>query len=149
MASSKQLYDRSFISRILGSLLSPEVLGFVETCKNLEAQVVTEARYLDRIQDRETNTKLESLLEDLKLPILRVDARVGTLSDEYEVDKRNKILSWVSDIPYEEIHYVARKGWTNGTGKWLLDHERYVEWRASSTSTILWLHGMRKSLCHV
>ena len=149
LASSKQLYDRSFVSRTLGSSLSPEVLGFVETCKDLEAQVVTEARNLDRIQDRETNTKLESLLEDLKIPILRVDDRVGALSDGYEVDKRNKILSWVSDIPYEEVHYVARKGWTNGTGKWLLDHERYVEWRASSASTILWLHGMRKSVCHV
>ena len=130
-------------------MLSPEVLGFVETCKDLEAQADTEARNLDRIQDRETNTKLESLREDLKIPILRVDDRVRTLSDGYEVDKRNKILSWVSHIPYEEIHYVARKGWTNGTGKWLLDHERYVEWRASSASTILWLHGMRKSICHI
>ena len=112
--------------------------------RNLDRIQDREARNLDRIQDREANMKLKSLFEDLRSPILRVDARVSALSDEYEVDKRNKILFWVSDIPYEEIHYVARKGWTKGTGKWLLNHERHVEWRASSASTILWLHGMRK-----
>ena len=155
LARAKKLYDKGSVSRTLGSVLGSKVLEFVESCKDLENQVDTEARNLDRIQDREArnldriqdreaNMKLKSLFEDLRSPILRVDARVSALSDEYEVDKRNKILFWVSDIPYEEIHYVARKGWTKGTGKWLLNHERHVEWRASSASTILWLHGMRK-----
>lgn len=144
LAHAKQLYDQSLVSRTLANLLRPEVLGFVEECKDLEAQVDTEARNLDRIQDREANTKLMTLLEDLKNPILRVDARVGALYEELEVDKRRKILSWVSDIPYKDIHYEARKGWTSGTGDWLLSHRRYTEWRASSASTILWLHGMRK-----
>ena len=144
LARAKNLYDKGSVSRTLGSVLGSKVLKFVESCKDLETQVDTEARILDRIQDREANMKLKSLFEDLRSPILRVDARVSALSDEYEVDKRNKILFWVSDIPYEEIHYVARKGWTKGTGKWLLNHERHVEWRASSASTILWLHGMRK-----
>lgn len=37
-----------------------------------------------------------------------------------------------------------RKGWTQGTGQWFLDHSQYREWRDSSASTILWLHGPRK-----
>ena len=149
LACAKKLYDKGSVSRTLGSVLRSKVLEFVESCKDLETQVDTEARNLDRIQDREANMKLKSLFEDLRSPILRVDPRVSALSDEYEVDKRNKILSWVSDIPYEEIHYVARKGWTKGTGKWLLNHERHVEWRASSASTILWLHGMRKCIYNI
>lgn len=149
LAHAKQLYDRSLVSRILADVLQPKVLGFIEECKDLEAQVDTEARNLDSIQDREADTKLMSLLEDLKNPILRVDARVGALYEGFEVDKQRKILSWVSDIPYKDVHYEARKGWTDGTGSWLLNHERYIEWRAASASTILWLHGMRTCVSNI
>lgn len=30
------------------------------------------------------------------------------------------------------------------TGKWLLNSKQFQEWRASSASEILWLHGIRK-----
>ena len=160
LARAKKEYDKGSVSRTLGSVLGSKVLEFVESCKDLETQVDTEARNLDRIQDREERNldriqdrearmKLKSLFEDLRSPILRVDARVSALSDEYEVDKRNKILSWISDIPYKDIHYVAREGWTKGTGNWLLEHDRYVKWRASTASTILWLHGMRKCIYNI
>ena len=171
LARAKKEYDKGSVSRTLGSVLHSKVLEFVESCKDLETQVDTEARNLDRIQDREARNldriqdrearnldriqdreaimKLKSLFEDLRSPILHVDARVSALSDEYEVDKRSKILSWISDIPYKGIHNVARKGWTKGTGNWLLEHDRYLKWRASSASTILWLHGMRKCIYNI
>ena len=149
LARAKKFYDKGSVSRTLGSGFGLKVLEFVESCKDLETQVDTEARNLDRIQDREATMKLKSLFEDLRSPILRVDARVSALSDEYEVNKRNKILSWISDIPYKGIHNVARKGWTKGTGNWLLEHDRYLKWRASSASTILWLHGIRKCIYNI
>ena len=149
LARAKKEYDKGYVSRTLGSVLSSKVLEFVENCNALETQVDTEAKNLDRIQGRGANMKLESLLKDLKNPILRIDARVGALSDKYEVDKQCKILSWISDIPYKEIHNVSREGWTKGTGNWLLEHDQYVKWRASSASTILWLHGMRKCIYNI
>lgn len=44
LADAKKLYDQTFLARTLGSLLSPEVLKFVEECKDLELQVDREAR---------------------------------------------------------------------------------------------------------
>ena len=149
LARAKKEYDKGSVSRTLGSVLSSKVHKFVESCKDLETQVDTEAGILDRIRVRGANMKLESLLEDLKNPILRIKDQVGALSDKYEEDKQCKILSWISDILYKDIHYVAREGWTKGTGNWLLEHDRYVKWRASTASTILWLHGMRKCIYNI
>jgi ankyrin repeat domain-containing protein 50 len=69
---------------------------------------------------------------------------VAALYDKLNETERLEILAWVSDIPYKSNHYTASRGRTGGTGEWLLIHERYREWRESSASMILWLHGSRK-----
>lgn len=58
-----------------------------------------------------------------------------------------KILAWISATCHEENHFHARQERTSGTGAWLLRHKKYREWRASISSTILWLHGNGKSHC--
>lgn len=82
-------------------------------------------------------------LADLQEPIMRTDSQVAALYDRLNESERLEILAWVSDIPYESYHYAACKGRTGKTGEWLLRHELYREWRGSSASMILWLHGIR------
>jgi hypothetical protein len=58
--------------------------------------------------------------------------------------KRNKILKWISTIEYKKHHQNAKEGLLEGSGKWLLSKKEFREWRSSSASGILWLHGIRK-----
>jgi hypothetical protein len=149
LSMANQLYDKSFGTRAIHGILNPdEVVNFVDECRRLETQVDIEASNCERTYNRvrlgKCGERLKQLLAGLREPIIRIDSRVADLHDRLGESERHEILTWLSDIPYESNHYTACKGRTDGTGKWLLRHERYGEWRGSSASTILWLHGIRR-----
>jgi ankyrin repeat domain-containing protein 50 len=152
LSTASRIYDKSFGARAIHSILNPEeVVNFVDECRGLETRVDIEAGNCERTYSRaahaelgECGERLKQLLAGLQEPIMRVDSRVAALQDRLDESERLEILTWVSDIPYESNHYTARKERTDGTGEWLLRHERYREWRGSSASTILWLHGIRR-----
>jgi hypothetical protein len=47
---------------------------------------------------------------------------------------------------YEKHHKHAIEGLLEDTGKWLLDKPEFREWQLSSTSGVLWLHGIREPI---
>lgn len=61
------------------------------------------------------------------------------------VSNRSQILEWISTIPYTSHHKRISEGRLDGTGEWLLAKKEYQDWRASSTSKLLLLRGIRKS----
>ena len=140
--------DQGAITRTLRAILNPaKIIGFLEKCQTLEGDVAREVdncEHIFRASSKEHIQQLEQILNDLQTPILRIDSRVAALCEQLDSSERLKILDWISGIPYEEDHSFARQGRTSGTGKWLLRHEKYREWRGSSASMILWLHGDRE-----
>jgi ankyrin repeat domain-containing protein 50 len=150
LVSANILYDCNAGVRILRAFLEPDkVVDFVDKCEKLQAHVDVEANNCDHAHNRVAHSKmteLERLLVDLTTPIIRTDRQVTKLWDRLNESRRTKILAWTSSIPYEDNHYTARQGHVGTTGEWLLKHERYLEWRGSSASMILWLHGIRKYL---
>ena len=149
LSTANQLYDKNVAARAIHGILNPDkVVSFVDECQSLERRVDIEASNCERTYSRaklgECGERLKQLLAGLQEPIVRVDSRVAALHDRLDESERSEILTWVSDIQYESNHYTARKERTDGTGEWLLRHERYREWRGSSASTILWLHGIRR-----
>lgn len=163
LAIAIRAYNQGTISRTLHVILNPvEGIGFLEKWQNLENDVAHEADNCDRIYSRqiarqvtsqiqtsseEQTQKLTQILADLRAPLLRTDPRLIALWEKLNSFERREILGWISGIPYEENHFFACQGRTSGTGKWLLQHKKYHEWRSSSASMILWLHGDRE--CHV
>ena len=83
-------------------------------------------------------------MANLDESIIRIDHRVFSMFETLKSVKQSSILQWISSIPYEDNHKTASQGRTEGTGQWLLQHQRYLEWRKSSASMILWLHGFRE-----
>lgn len=55
--------------------------------------------------------------------------------------KRESILRWLSDRPYESHHKQIRKQAFEGSGQWLLQDPLYAEWQKASVSSLLFLHG--------
>lgn len=150
-----QTYRQHGIVRIMCAILSPsEVIGFQDKCHSLENNLAIEVDNCERIHTRqgqassaEQTQKLKKILADLETPILRIDSGVAALCERLDSSERLSILKWISGIPYRENHDFARQGRRRKTGAWLLQHERYREWRASSASMILWLHGDRECHC--
>lgn len=149
LASALRASGQNLISRTLHAIFNPA--GFLENSQTLEENVAIEADNCERIHTRRVHAgaeeqiqQLKRILADLKTPILRIDSRVATLCERLDSSERLSILKWISDICYEENHFHACQGRTKGTGKWLLQHEKYREWCSSSASMILWLHGNRE-----
>ena len=105
-----------------------------------------------RLESTHSASKLEALLTNFNEPMIRTMDHVSALSGKL-VDIRNEsqlkkdrltILKWLSDVQYKKHHQTLSKGLLEGTGKWLLNKHEYVEWRNSSVSSVLWLHGIRE-----
>lgn len=104
-----------------------------------------------RTDSTNSASNLEALLTDFKEPIIRTMNQVSTWSESL-VESRNEsqmkeerlaILKWLSNVQYKKHHQTLSKGLLEGTGSWLLKKRQFVEWRDSSMSSVLWLHGIR------
>ena len=62
-------------------------------------------------------------------------------SADFTVDKRQKILEWVSGVKCEDHHAEVVKIRLEGTGAWLLQRREVQGWLESDESSVLWLHG--------
>ena len=63
------------------------------------------------------------------------------ISADFTVDKRQKILEWVSGVKCEDHHAEVVKIRLEGTGTWLFQRQEIQGWLESEESSILWLHG--------
>ncbi|KAI9787365.1 MAG: hypothetical protein M1816_007651 [Peltula sp. TS41687] len=150
LALANRLYDKNTFTRTFYAVLNPgEINSFIQSCQPLEERVDLEASNCERTYSHAAHTKLgkhmdqlKQLLKEMREPIVRTDDRVATLWDRSNQSERSGILSWTSNVPYEANHKTASEGRTADTGQWLLTHERYLQWRKSSASMILWLHGI-------
>ncbi len=139
--------------RAVHAVFNPdEVAKFVEDCEKQALSLEAAASNCERALQQHAHTahsadiaQLQLLLAKLHAPLVRVDDHIEALLVRSSESERCAILQWVSSIPYESNHFAAKKGRTHGTAEWILAHSKFREWRATSASTLLWLHGIRKS----
>ncbi|GKU08491.1 hypothetical protein FLAG1_11389 [Fusarium langsethiae] len=147
LASYIRLLDRNGAVRVLKTFFHPsEVAEKLNEMGNLETRVTTEANVCQgtmaqsAFQQMDENS--QNNLQKLREMASHFDGQMEQLWKYLNEDERCKILQWVSDIPYESDHYIARKGRVEGTGDWLISHEVYATWHNSDRSTLLWLNGI-------
>jgi hypothetical protein len=103
---------------------------------------------LGRLEDGQAETAalvletLGNIFKELQEPTTRAAVQLAEIHDGLERDTRARILKAISPIPYSIHHKNARKGRLKGSGEWLLEKAEYRSWRESSTSSVLWLHGI-------
>jgi len=163
-------YSRCTAGRAWHYFLNPDELASIEKeLESSEDHVEKEAVNFDRTQSEKAlhrrNTELQHLTDELSklrdLPhildglhkqanvIFNTFDRTKQILDQLwiknEVQERSKILLWTSDIPYEDHHTTARTGRVKDTCLWIQENHAFKEWRSTDQSTILWVHGIRKS----
>lgn len=108
------------------------------------------------LAQRRRQVLLEQALKDLRGPIYRIEKQTQQTQDgvsqlQVEIsqihhglqeNERQEILKWLSTEPYIAHHDEIHRKVIKDTGLWLLDHPRFLEWQRSSSSSILWLHGI-------
>lgn len=103
---------------------------------------------LDRVISIDQVKRLKRVLEDME----RVKAHQNEFRNMNSTfqniwrflddGKREDVLRWISDIPFEDHHSVARTGRTANTGGWLFKQRVFQDWQISDDSMIFWLHGI-------
>ncbi|KAK1846472.1 ankyrin repeat-containing protein [Colletotrichum chrysophilum] len=85
---------------------------------------------------------LQQILKELAEPISRVSSGIEAIQDGLHRTERLQILKAISNIPYRLHHKTARNDRLKGSGQWLLKKRAFRMWRAESSSSVLWLHGI-------
>ncbi|KAL8645974.1 MAG: hypothetical protein Q9210_006409 [Variospora velana] len=85
---------------------------------------------------------LKVILSSLEQPILRAGILLSDLHVELQKDQRRRILSWLSNVRCREHHRSSYSAVMPGSCNWLRQKSVYVDWKTSSTSSILWIHGI-------
>lgn len=62
--------------------------------------------------------------------------------------ERLEVFKWMSQIPFKTHHRTMGKDLLPKSGLWLLQKIEFIQWRKSSSSSIIWLHGIRKFFYH-
>lgn len=151
IVEAQKFYNRGSFARALSGALTPDAVGnLVKRMQDLEADIIKDVENYKNTCNKELSERLEPLLEILDhleeiKKIGNIDSTVTKLLQNVGIERRTKVLNWISSVPYESNHNTAYRGHTPGTGEWLLEHNVYQNWHLSGDSRILWLHGIRKN----
>ena len=143
------LAKRTTAQRSFHALLNPVGLSErITKLEKLEWRIEADASNCEResksSSDAAWTERFEIIQRLLNQQIVLSEAERTRYLDDCRTNERFEILQWISDIQYETDHYNARRGRTDGTGAWLLADQVYRDWRTTSASICLWLHGKRK-----
>jgi hypothetical protein len=155
IARALVLLKQSTLSRGSQAFIRPgDVSELEKRFQEWEKQVEVEAENCERFQNSTSRADVVQSVEQLKSLLtqmnsqnqllITMDIKLTAIWNSIAEDEYLRILTWVSNIPYQDNHYFARKGRTPGTGDWLLNHPKYQQWISSDKSLILWLYGIRK-----
>ncbi|SPB47113.1 unnamed protein product [Aspergillus niger] len=122
-------------------LADSEDLGNIQT--NVLHTILIATSTADQVNDMKT--KLEKALLDLDKPLIRVVDQVCDLHRALKDNERGQILRWISPVPAQEHYREASASLMPGSGEWLFRHPEFQAWRDSSSSEVLWLHGIQRS----
>ena len=153
LLKAKHYYDRNTMQRIGQSVVQSvdsNVDTYLRKISTADQDVkdcitlVSDKRLSNQLQN--TNDSLlaflERLLSQLDGPMYRSANLVSELHNALKADQRQKLLQWLSTIPYLTHHRTMGKDFLSGSGSWLYQSPEYLEWQHDSASSILWLRGI-------
>jgi Cdc6-like AAA superfamily ATPase len=88
---------------------------------------------------------MNALLTSLNEPIRRLVDRSSISAKALKESQNLHLLRWLSPVPFSSHHKRHSESRIPCSGQWLLDHDRYLKWRNTSSSSIFLLHGIMGS----
>lgn len=91
---------------------------------------------------QDNDIRMEKLMKGFDEPLVRTVGTLQDLQDHLKSEERRRLLAWLSRIPCRDHHDIIYREVLSDTGLWLLRKAAFVEWQSSSSSSLLWLHGI-------
>jgi hypothetical protein len=149
--------DKNAFKRAFYAFWSPQdISSFCENCLELEKTLEIESKLVESQSNRETAESIERILKasdcledmitDTKSLVQALRSEIKEQHRREQEERENEeALSWVSSIPILDHHEDAREGRTPDTGQWVFTKPEFLNWETASSSSLLWIHGIRKS----
>ena len=93
-------------------------------------------------QNDRTNEAFSALLRKLEQPLFRLATDTSNLSRISDHAERLAVLRWICTTSYRDNFNMEIEGIMPDSGDWLFQRKEFIEWRASSSASVLWLHGI-------
>lgn len=75
----------------------------------------------------------------VRTDVMRIDENMMT---SLKTQSFRDFIAWLSLTPYREHHTRHSKHRLRGTTQWLTNDPRYVDWKSTASSSLLWLRGI-------
>ncbi|KAI9853467.1 MAG: hypothetical protein M1824_001230 [Vezdaea acicularis] len=148
LSEAKRYYSQNSAVRMAKSVLSVKESSIERSLSNISEEeecVNGYTRLISREGDQhmsEDINMLKEILSQLGRPINRSAAQLSDLHDCLKREERLEIFRWMSTVPHRSHHENTGNDFLPQSGQWLLQKREFIEWRQSSVSSILWLHGI-------
>lgn len=152
MNDAIRYFEQSKLARIGKGLLQPaettiqkNILEIIREQSNVDSSIHNVKAHLDQERDDAVDAQfvaLGGLLSAMQTPTQELYDQMTVIIDDLQHERQSRLLDWLSSIPHSYYHDNMRKGRIAGTGRWLLKKQVYVDWKGSSQSSMLWLHGI-------
>lgn len=94
------------------------------------------------IKSRPSSESLKRVVTSIMGPTQRMSQQGPLIIDELSPEGREIIFDWLSPVNYRTHHLVETKGRLPNSGAWMFRSPQFRNWRDSSISETIWLHGM-------
>ncbi|KAL8798803.1 MAG: hypothetical protein Q9182_006375 [Xanthomendoza sp. 2 TL-2023] len=128
-------------TRLMDSELLQNVDGTASQTQTLVNALADNLKTL-KIDLASGHQSLKDIMATFEQPILRTATQLSDVHSNLKRNERREILSWLSTVRYREHHKTAIASVMPGSGKWLQRKTEFVNWKTSSSSSILWIHGI-------
>ncbi|GMF75474.1 unnamed protein product [Aspergillus oryzae] len=144
-----------FLKKSTGVRLFSGVLQLAVSSEDVQALEAREAEVLKLASLADTkvlqalDAKVEQLTAGTTTVLQDLNARSARLMDltaashkSLETQRLADLLQWLSSTPVAQHHRAISAQRLPGSGQWLLKHPAFQQWEASSSSSLLVLHGV-------
>ncbi|KAM0796953.1 ankyrin repeat-containing domain protein [Usnea florida] len=148
LAKAKEYFQSSTKSRLAKSVVKIFEGEQMAKINVLDGQLsrLTELFTIDEhLKTAREVSAMNALLVSLKEPIKRLADDSSTSTKTFDESQHLQLLKWLSPVPFSSHHKRHFESRIPGSGQWLLNHDRYLHWSKSSTSSIFLLHGIMGS----
>ncbi|KAL8831331.1 MAG: hypothetical protein Q9191_000918 [Dirinaria sp. TL-2023a] len=116
----------------------PKVLQKDHKVSQLTTMIERHAKPQDEVPIKE----LRQLMQSSEAFLTRLSVQEEKSTRVMEATKYRDLLVWLSNVNYSCHHQFHSDSRLEGTGEWLSENDNYIDWRSSSISAIMILHGI-------
>lgn len=110
-----------------------------ERLKEMAKDIKTKSEDLEGTLRNIDSDRLRAVWKIVDGQIREMDCQLQEIYSSLQHDKLSEVLRWVSPILHEDHRSSVKP--MDGTGQWLLEHEKFKDWKVAKKSGLFWLRG--------